>query len=114
MRHSAGASPSVPGQAGDEADALRPAELVAAHVEARGLEAGGEEVRRPRLVARRVDRLGPDELPRELDDAARHYFGRTCVARVGGPRRAGGRRCAAVPLTPSAPSPVSERTNSSW
>src|SRR6185436_15782610 len=100
---------------GDEAGAVRPAELVAAHLEARGLEAGGEEVRRPRLVARRVDRVRPDELPRELDDAARiHYFGRTCVAMAVAPRRAAGRGRRFVPLTPSAPSPVSDRTNSSW
>ncbi len=111
MRHSAGASPSAPGRRATRLTRSGRAELVAAHVEARGLEAGGEEVRRPRLVARRVDRLGPDELPRELDDAARHYF---CAATAVAPRRAGGRRCTAVPVTSSAPSPVSERTNSSW
>ena len=97
----------------DEARALRSAELVRDDVEARGLEAGGQDVCRPRLVARRVDRLGADELPGELDDpVAGHYFGSTCVAIAAAPRRARGRRIRAV--TCSAPSPVSERTYSSW
>lgn len=112
VRQSAGASPSRPGQR-DEAQTLGAAKLVRDDLEARGFQPGGEDAGRPRLVARRIDRLGADELPGELDDLGRpHYFGSTCVAIAAAPRRARGRRTLAV--TCSDPSPVSERTYSSW